>query len=301
MKKFLLSVAVAAMAMSASAANWFCIGAFNGWNTVTLVEADQMTEVETNVFQMEVATLTGDFLFVPGEVGGTPDWDNKILPNGEMGNVLTVGEEYYGVPRNGGADGQNFTVDGEVKNAVIKLDLTDAENPVILLTGDALANEYTQIDMVGAINGIAWDENRTDFPIAATNDDKTEFSATYELTDETSYLKFKAGNNLYGGVFDGEGDVVVEGASASEFALVKSGKTFAVPAGKYTITIKLPYNGKEGTIVFADGSGAAIEGVEADNNVAPVYYNLQGVRVDNAANGLYIVVRGDKAAKEFVR
>ena len=48
-------------------------------------------------------------------------------------------------------------------------------------------------------------------------------------------------------------------------------------------------------------TSSAVEGVEVEENVAPVYYNLQGVRVDAPANGLYIVVRGNKVAKELVK
>ncbi len=44
-----------------------------------------------------------------------------------------------------------------------------------------------------------------------------------------------------------------------------------------------------------------IEGVEADAQAEAVYYNLQGVRVQPAAGQVYIVVRGDKVAKEYVR
>lgn len=38
-----------------------------------------------------------------------------------------------------------------------------------------------------------------------------------------------------------------------------------------------------------------------DSDAAPVYYNLQGVRVANPENGLYIVVRGSKVTKEVIR
>ena len=49
---------------------------------------------------------------------------------------------------------------------------------------------------------------------------------------------------------------------------------------------------------YTPGAGAAINGVEADNADAPVeYFNLQGVRVANPANGLFIKVQGDKATK----
>lgn len=47
---------------------------------------------------------------------------------------------------------------------------------------------------------------------------------------------------------------------------------------------------------------AGVDGIEADEpDAAPVYYNLQGVRVDTPSAGLYIVVRGNKVTKEVVR
>lgn len=58
-------------------------------------------------------------------------------------------------------------------------------------------------------------------------------------------------------------------------------------------------NPKAGTITMTGES--SVEGIEIEENVAPVYYNLQGVRVDAPANGLYIVVRGNKVAKELVK
>ncbi len=49
----------------------------------------------------------------------------------------------------------------------------------------------------------------------------------------------------------------------------------------------------------------SVEGIEIDvpasENAAPVYYNLQGVKVENPANGLYIVKRGNKVTKEIIR
>ncbi len=49
---------------------------------------------------------------------------------------------------------------------------------------------------------------------------------------------------------------------------------------------------------FATGNLGGVEGVEIDNNNAPVeYFNLQGVRVENPANGLYIKRQGTQATK----
>lgn len=40
---------------------------------------------------------------------------------------------------------------------------------------------------------------------------------------------------------------------------------------------------------------------DVENAAEPVYYNLQGVRVVNPGAGLYIVVRGNKVSKEYIR
>ena len=42
---------------------------------------------------------------------------------------------------------------------------------------------------------------------------------------------------------------------------------------------------------------AGVEGIEIDENAPVEYYNLQGVRVENPANGLYIMRQGDKVVK----
>ena len=73
------------------------------------------------------------------------------------------------------------------------------------------------------------------------------------------------------------------------------------------ITIGFEYNNPGGDtsmaweiknfVLYGDGALGAVEGIDADNDAAPVYYNLQGVRVDNPSKGLYIVVKGNKATK----
>lgn len=46
---------------------------------------------------------------------------------------------------------------------------------------------------------------------------------------------------------------------------------------------------------------SGIDAIDADAAVAPVYYNLQGVRVDRPVHGMYIKVVGDKASKVLVK
>ena len=40
---------------------------------------------------------------------------------------------------------------------------------------------------------------------------------------------------------------------------------------------------------------------DAQTDAPVIYYNLQGVRVDNPASGVYIRVQGDKVSKELIR
>ncbi len=73
-----------------------------------------------------------------------------------------------------------------------------------------------------------------------------------------------------------------------------SAKSWKVAPGTYNMVAKFDNN--EPTIYIADPSG--VEDIEsADNDATPVYYNLQGVQVENPSTGLYIEVRGASVRK----
>lgn len=50
------------------------------------------------------------------------------------------------------------------------------------------------------------------------------------------------------------------------------------------------------TVVFT-ANGAGVGEIGVDNNAAPVYYNLQGVKVANPGNGVFIKSQGGKVSK----
>lgn len=62
--------------------------------------------------------------------------------------------------------------------------------------------------------------------------------------------------------------------------------SFVPTATTYINTVKVKYDIRSG-----------VADIESDNDIAPVYYNLQGVRVANPENGLYIEVKGNKSRK----
>ena len=72
----------------------------------------------------------------------------------------------------------------------------------------------------------------------------------------------------------------------------------AVETGKaYIVSIDLINN----TITITEDPSSAVEGIEAVEAVEAVYYNLQGVKVANPENGIFIKVQGNKASKVLVK
>lgn len=77
----------------------------------------------------------------------------------------------------------------------------------------------------------------------------------------------------------------------------------SVEAGKYNVTVVVNiYKGNVQLYVinYEKVATDGISEIEAEDAEA-VYYNLQGVEVANPANGVYIVRRGSKVTKEFIR
>ncbi len=57
-----------------------------------------------------------------------------------------------------------------------------------------------------------------------------------------------------------------------------------------------------GEVIFMPaGDQGGVDGVEVDENVPAVYYNLQGVEVANPGTGVYIVRQGSKVSKVLVK
>jgi hypothetical protein len=77
----------------------------------------------------------------------------------------------------------------------------------------------------------------------------------------------------------------------------------SVEAGTYDVTFVVTIYNKAPSLYvvnYAASQSSGIDEIEAAGAEA-VYYNLQGVRVDNPANGIFIVRRGDKVTKEAIR
>lgn len=104
-----------------------------------------------------------------------------------------------------------------------------------------------------------------------------------DLTNTTPIaINFDSANTKYT-----QGGVIVKGCNdPSKFKSLVKGYTFEADGDNLKI---------------AEASTTGIEGVEADENAPVEYYNLQGVRVANPENGIFIRRQGAKVEKVYVK
>jgi len=76
----------------------------------------------------------------------------------------------------------------------------------------------------------------------------------------------------------------------------------SVAAGTYDITVVVTiYNGAPSLYVTNYAVSTGVEGINADNNASVEYFNLQGVRVANPENGIFIRRQGTQVSKVIIR
>lgn len=119
----------------------------------------------------------------------------------------------------------------------------------------------------------------------------------FEIADED-------GNTIFNSVNDGGVPVACETGGQS-FGSYNARPVYNEAGEVEKVEIYQWYGANNNTCLAAMFTVSKTQGVNdviaADADVAPVYYNLQGVRVANPANGLYIKVAGEKASKVLVK
>ena len=105
-------------------------------------------------------------------------------------------------------------------------------------------------------------------------------------------------------IFDEEGTAVATWTEGQKAGLgAAMGSFIVVPNDDVSVYI---YHFVPGTVaeklIFAVDSTSGVENFETEDANAPVeYYNLQGVKVANPSNGIFIKVQGNKASKVLVK
>lgn len=185
----------------------------------------------------------------------------KSLSNGNYA-VLVSGN--IAVSRADATQGAEVTL-GE-NNLVLEKAQTDVDEFEVISSGNTINGKSCFYLYGGVENEVVKNRHYLGTPSFVT--DETEAAEFY--VDDEALLRYKDGNYLayVGGAF------------------VKS----ADRAGAVTLYVN------------DSGITTDVEVVEIEDADAPVeYYNLQGVRVANPQNGLYIVRQGNKVSKQIIR
>lgn len=123
------------------------------------------------------------------------------------------------------------------------------------------------------------------------------YENAFEIADED-------GNTIFNSVNDGGVPVACETGGQS-FGSYNARPVYNEAGEVEKVEIYQWYGANNNNCLAAMFTVSKTQGVNdviaADAEVAPVYYNLQGVRVANPANGLYIKVAGEKASKVLVK
>ena len=282
MKKFLLFIAaVLSMSTVALAKDFYLIGGFNGWTTS---DANcKFVAKGNNVYELNYkGELTSGFKVNDGT------WSNDNFNFGSNGSKLEKGKPYtMGV----GGSSANIEITGAITNPKLVLDVTDLTAPVITITGeDAVVEVGYQI--WGCFDG-GTDWGGPEFE-KVTDD---EWTAFVECTAPGEFGIKELGNGVQTSWLAGAAAGIVIGGENTgiDLVTVDTNNFQIMPNDKgYTMTLH-PVSMKLDVKVGSIGS-TGIADITVDN-VAPVYYNLQGVRVAQPESGLYIEVRGNKVAK----
>lgn len=154
---------------------------------------------------------------------------------------------------------------------------SEAVNAVTFIDADG---KYTMVDSYGRYLGMD-DSHFTSFQLYDAPTDGCYWTVTFEANG------VRIVNNL-------NTDCVVaqsKGAEGTFYTNVAPANVSAVAPEDYNLPSLYVY--------YSAGTG--VENINADANAPVEYYNLQGVRVANPENGLYIRRQGNKATKVLVK
>jgi len=256
-------------------------------------------------------TVTKDSYFSFSDGEPADDWGNVWRPDGYADVTLTANGTYKSV-------GYGSTGAWKISEPGTYTVTPDAATKSFTITGfSGVIPDPTYPETVyimGYINGKDFSDTDKVEPQTKAEDgvytwqDVTIGDATAGTGEAAGYIAF----------------CTVKGTTVNDWDTVNSGDRYGAPAKDAPLAIGTPADVKLYAVnVSASASeswkvtpGAydvilnlkdmkvsltkatsGIEDIEAADAVAPVYYNLQGVRVMNPENGIFIEVRGNKAVK----
>lgn len=231
-----------------------------------------MTKVDGNVWGYKVPAGTTGCLFNAGDGDAT-----------KTGDMAAAANHIYD------RSGDKGVYDGP--------DIPGDDYPATLyLVGNVNSTEWSTSEAIAAStaeNGVyTWYDVKVD---CAKNEETGFFSF---LTKVGASWDIANGGDRYGATAK---DAPISIGSSAEIECFKAGVnassaySWAATPGSYTIEANL----KDMKVTLKNVT--SITGIEADSDVTPVYYTPQGILVERPTQGLYIVKRGNKVTKEYIR
>ena len=279
MKKFyFLTLALILGAMTMSAKTIEIRGAFNSWGA----GKDVLTETSSGVWE-----ITKDASYFN-------NCEAKIVIDGVWcgGSGLSVNS-----PMSLGYNsGNNFTITGlgSFKTATIKVVEKSTNKYEVSLSGAGSASSPEKLYMIGTFNN--WATSDASYALNKT-DNEGEYLISVTFNGQTYFSFFTTPAAGWGGVGtryvpENNTDKSISDIATTYKVIVGDNGAWILPAGAYYILLDV----NNLTLKVSKDDPTAIEEVGVDAGEA-VYYNLQGVKVANPENGIFIKKQGNKTTK----
>lgn len=266
-----------------TADTYMIVGDFNEWtfenNPINLLDDDN-----DNVYVGTIAEMSGVNTF---KVVKNASWDTCY---GTSGSSLTIGEAYSPSLEN---SGNIAFADQDVVYKEVTFTF-DANTETLTVTATSIESLVTTWTLVGDFND--W-STATSLEFIPSDTPGVYTLSIDELSGAFKVLK----NNAWGGsyittdVFTTDAEFVLENRDEAGYNIAIA-ETYIWKNVVLTLT-----EGDDVILSATAGTVSGIEGVEIESNEAVEYFNLQGVRVENPENGLFIRKQGNKVAKVLVK
>lgn len=267
---------------------WSLVGAFNDWQPGTAVDF----EGEGDELSCTIDNLISGFKVIANR-----GWDNALGYNDpiEPNKTYTI----YTV-----AVGGNISFAEPVQsvaNAVVKFNPSDYSLTVVAEEANIISGNPT-LYLTGSFAGEEWPAPGTEGSIQGVEEEGV-YTFSVDL-GESGSVSFKVATAGWGVEYAAAEDGVVVGYEA--VSVVKGGGEDLTTelTGEQTLIFDL----NNLKMWFAENDGddddndnpSAVSSIESSLD-APVYYNLQGVKVNNPQGGIYIIKKGDKTYKTVIK
>ena len=183
-----------------------------------------------------------------------------------------------------------------------------------LIQGQVYGLYYPHVYLVGNLTGASWDPANTAAELTYKGNGVYEIDNVTLVEsakdNNTAYISFitaagswqtaeaydRIGAETENEAIEGQANVSIQKGSAYSWKL----EAYEVDGvNKFDYIYKFTLDVVNKTLTVGKTSG--VKAIEADASAPAVYYNLQGVQVENPQNGLFIVKRGNKVTKEIIR